>query len=473
MNIPPLRDSNLDGLIYSDRDSCGLFMRAIDALSQQVAGRHNSDSGPIHWISFSGSSQYLGESLDPPIWYEVQSLGKRNNAIIPTEMRIFTSHYIGYYETNLDVCGQLRPISIEIVPRFGEFIRDYLIEYAAGLYMFGESRLANSKGGSLWLLAVLWKAAVEQAITRSHIPREYRSTTENLTSFRGSLSLRDELNTNLTNHSRFYCRYRKITFSTVINCTMRRVYHILARDRFGGIVQGLAEYDERLASLGVPINEVSGDEIRSVRYSRLTQPYRRVMEISEAIISYNSTKSNATGHRNSFCYFLDMAELWELYLLRILQKNLNPEYRVYSPNLDRGEALFSDGSREIRPDILIELKGRLVAILDAKYKMYNHLGRTAQHSDAVSREDLYQMSTYLAHYGCDKPLIGLFVCPTECQEQPHQLVRKPYHFIGVAGLDISKFNKDTVSPSRSALHQAELEFAHGIDGMIRRILQLA
>lgn len=29
---------------------------------------------------------------------------------------------------------------------------------------------------------------------------------------------------------------------------------------------------------------------------------------------------------------IDIAELWELYLLRLLQRNLSPDYYVYSPN---------------------------------------------------------------------------------------------------------------------------------------------
>lgn len=60
----------------------------------------------------------------------------------------------------------------------------------------------------------------------------------------------------------------------------------------------------------------------------------------------------------------------------------------------------------IRPDLLIEREGHVVGVLYAKFKNDTQVGRYEK--EGVSREDLYQMSTYLYHYGReDHPLLGL------------------------------------------------------------------
>jgi hypothetical protein len=54
---------------------------------------------------------------------------------------------------------------------------------------------------------------------------------------------------------------------------------------------------------------------------------------------------------------------------------------------------------------------------------YQHFGR--QHGRDISREDLYKMSTYLLHYSQyygTRKLIGLFVSPTEQNEDEEKLI---------------------------------------------------
>ena len=60
-------------------------------------------------------------------------------------------------------------------------------------------------------------------------------------------------------------------------------------------------------------------------------------------------------------------------------------YHIYSPNTHHGEFLLNHEMREIRPDIVIEKEGRILAIIDAKYKPYRYFGKMEKptHVDPV------------------------------------------------------------------------------------------
>ena len=103
------------------------------------------------------------------------------------------------------------------------------------------------------------------------------------------------------------------------------------------------------------------------------------------------------------------------------------------------------------PDIMIERDCKTVMIIDAKYKKYQSFGKTAEYG--ISRDDLYQMNTYLYRYGKEnEPIIGLFVSPVPNSDKHdiHTFEHNPKHRIGLLNLDLQSANKEI-----SKLHEAE------------------
>jgi 5-methylcytosine-specific restriction endonuclease McrBC regulatory subunit McrC len=168
------------------------------------------------------------------------------------------------------------------------------------------------------------------------------------------------------------------------------------------------------------------------------------MRLCKSIIQRYSGECDVTGVKNSFSFFLDMAELWEAYLLKVLQRHLTGTgYVVYSPNAEDEEWLVSGQRRRIRPDLVIEREkdGVSVAVLDAKFKYYQEIGQIER--GGVSRDDLYQMVTYIYHYAsADSPFLGMFVSPCEAtgQNNIHPMTSNPKHCISVANLDITRWD---------------------------------
>src|SRR5205823_1837336 len=67
----------------------------------------------------------------------------------------------------------------------------------------------------------------------------------------------------------------------------------------------------------------------------------------------------------------------------------------------------------LKPDILVRRAGRVVAVIDAKYK---RLVNTRERPDGVDRGDLYQLVSYLAHFGSDGKAPGALVYPRDPEQ---------------------------------------------------------
>lgn len=194
--------------------------------------------------------------------------------------------------------------------------------------------------------------------------------------------------------------------------------------------------------------------------------YFPVMQLSKVILSNKNAESYSAGKKADVSYFIDIAELWEMYLLKLLQRKLPDRYRVYSLNAQKGECLLEKSAREIRPDIIIEKDNRVVMIIDAKYKWYSEFGNTAKLG--VSREDLYQMVTYLYHYGQEgMPITGIFTSPAHMlnhyKHDVYSFKNNPNHLIGLLNLDVERCGENIVE-----LHKEEDEYVSNIEDILEK-----
>lgn len=143
-------------------------------------------------------------------------------------------------------------------------------------------------------------------------------------------------------------------------------------------------------------------ELRKVRYTPITQPFRSTALLSRQI-AVGKGFSAAPGEDGACTgVLLDVAELWELYVLNVARRAAR-DLRVAHPTSDPdgGDHLLHslvDGTRmaRLKPDVLLSDASGVRAILDAKYKRLRGFETGGY---GPQREDLYQMSAYLSRYG--------------------------------------------------------------------------
>lgn len=441
-----LKDSTLigfepEGVNYHNATA---YIRAVNDLNKQF------DSGEIDCIHLHNYGR--AETDDHPVKVEVTKYTTLNGNPVPDRCSFTTSHYIGYFG-NSDV-------SIRILPRFGDLF-SYFLGYAANVFLpLGEAGVSSAGGDSYWLLAILWKSLLNSALTTGQIPKTYIEEHKNLKTYRGRLDIQQNIKNNLVDQSRFYCTYRRLSMDNTINRAVRHAYRVLRDKGLSGILADMSAFDQRLESFGVKDVVSNPKDLDNIRFTRMNAVYQPVINLCKTIIN-NGASSFEGGEKKNVSYMIDVAELWELYLLRLLQRNLPPDYYVYSPNAIAGDYLLEGEMRTIRPDILIEKDGKIVLIIDAKYKRYSQIGKTGTYLVNVQRDDLYQMNTYLYHYGRGRRVAGIFTSPVEeSDSELHRYANNPEHRIGVVNLNIDSCGNDV-----DKIHVAE-------DSYVKRILSI-
>jgi 5-methylcytosine-specific restriction endonuclease McrBC regulatory subunit McrC len=417
-----VHDSNLfngekikGGEIYEHWNKCSCVAEAIDRLNQNIK------DGKIKILNLFDNRKTASEiEIPEPIWYDISGSRPAHSYNIPTEINIFTSHFIGIYRTIINENN----VQINIRPRFGDAVFNYLLSFASDIFVpenaFSSLHKEEQKQ-PLWLMAILWKAAFDKAISINHIPHDYIRCEENISALKGRLLFQQHIRHNLIMKHRLFCQYFKYTADNIINRTIRYSYRLLLQQSSGNLLGDASAWDNKLASFGVSDDAVTVEEIDSIVYTPMTESYQLLMEISKMLIEYDNLSSTmGLEGQESFSFFIDIAQIWENYIIKVLQKYMDKEdFTIESPNYEVEQSyLLENKHRWIKPDILIRdsKTGAVKAVLDAKYKFYNKIGRTAKEPGTVSREDLYQMTSYLWHYDKYKTekgnLPGLFISPS-------------------------------------------------------------
>lgn len=134
---------------------------------------------------------------------------------------------------------------------------------------------------------------------------------------------------------------------------------------------------------------VTEQEYQEIQYKEVYKTYKPVIDLSWAIIQNENARGRDSGKISPISYFIDMAEIWELYVNSLLNKALSKtgwqlvskEYQTYNTPVLK---------RTLIPDIVFK-KGSDLLIFDAKYKLM--IGR----KEDIDRADYFQIHTYI-HY---------------------------------------------------------------------------
>jgi 5-methylcytosine-specific restriction enzyme subunit McrC len=183
--------------------------------------------------------------------------------------------------------------------------------------------------------------------------------------------------------------------------------------------RGRTVVDDLQAALGARGGITTIDN-QTVRYSPMTEAYRPAIDLSLSILARRPRMASSSGSGKAFGILLDMAEIWELYVAKLLQISL-PGLRVHHTGraVEHIRSLLTaDGDEfgSLRPDLIIsDHKGRFRAIADAKYKTtrINAINRTG-----IITEDLYQLTAYLSGFGEPASrLDGFLIYPGDAEGQ--------------------------------------------------------
>ena len=222
-------------------------------------------------------------------------------------------------------------------------------------------------------------------------------------------------------------------------------------------------------------NYVSNETINKALKSKALQnpifaPYKKVLEYARFIINGNNIEEKNDGKQETFGFIINVAELFEIYITKLLQKEFSDWY-VESPKIELYSTPQMFYQRKIIPDIVMK-KGSDVLVFDTKYKKMTMQGKNKNGAGDVDRNDFFQINTYMSYYQNhpDKynVKIGGLLYPIEKSFKENKDICHSQTWFGnlnskfiVDGIDLSDLKEDNENKF-APISKKEQKFIEGI-----------
>lgn len=212
--------------------------------------------------------------------------------------------------------------------------------------------------------------------------------------------------------------------------------------------QKVKKFEQELKPLATCKTVANSDIQKAQKCPAIQNPlfaqYKKVLKYAEIILKRNGLRYDSKSSNSEIRGFLvDVSELWEIYLEKILQDNF-PDWNVngqYEMPVYKGSTFFG---RDFYPDLVLE-KDDQYAVFDAKFKAMNGI-----RSD-VDRNDLHQIHMYAGHFAKMGNLIAaglLYPCSKTPNEkwnaELNTYTSKPSKFV-IDGVNVEKIQQDDLS----------------------------
>ena len=361
------------------------------------------------------------------------------------QYHVQTGLYAGviYYPFDKDVA------EFHIVPKFGKILLNRMLNMSNHIYVdAGSLQSTDSKQDEdyfAYIVEYLFLHAFEKA-RLAGFPRQYKKIQMQTTKYRGSLNVPKHIRNDLPFLGKMSVTYREQQIPkeivNVLYCALKN----FSKSAYN--TQKVKKYEQELKPLATCKSVTNSDIKNAQKCSAIQNPlfaqYKKVLKYAEIILKRNGLRFDSESSNSEIRGFLvDVSELWEVYLEKILQDNF-PDWNIngqYEMPFYKESTFFG---RDFYPDLLLE-KDNQYAVFDAKFKDMN-----GTRSD-VDRNDLHQIHMYAGHFAKMGNLVAaglLYPCsklPNErWNAELNTYTSKPAKFV-IDGVNVEKIQKDSLS----------------------------
>lgn len=356
---------------------------------------------------------------------------------------------------------QEKNYKIIIKPRFGEMFLFRMLEeiFNVKLAETNNSLMRNNDFQFLIkkLISFLWLNMLAKA-NKHGLPRHTISKVHKGQTVRGRIDIPRTIKPYYTT-AEVVSNYREKESNEVISQILFQAYSILIKNYLLGTFNfpnNAKDAIIQLESMQFHVRRISQHEYKSIKYKDIYQSYKPVVDFSWDIIQKKSTTNNLQTDQAQvgYSFFIDIAEIWELYLKSLLKRYFQPK----GWSIQNNKQLTYAGKyfqRHLIPDIVLQ-KGSDILVFDAKYK------RNYFENYDIDRNDFFQIHTYINFFQQNKNvLIGGLLYPLSIgdnQERQQKAISKLYgsNFSNTKfvadGIDISFLKQD------GEAHQTKAKF---------------
>jgi 5-methylcytosine-specific restriction enzyme subunit McrC len=239
---------------------------------------------------------------------------------------------------------------------------------------------------------------------RKGLPRSYIARENDLPALRGRIDILRQFTVLATSPQKLACRYEDLDADVALNQVMKAAISRLAR------LSRNTENQRQLSELAFAFSDVSAVAVSALPWNKIfldrtNKSWSSLLRLARLLLESNF-QTTSSGNHLGFSLLFEMNVLFEAYVGRCLKRVLvksGLEIQLQGPRAfvlrdDTGVPRFAT-----KPDIVIRRDGRIVLIVDTKWKRLK--GAIEDAKRGVGQADIYQMMAYSHVYQCDRLLL--------------------------------------------------------------------
>ncbi|QGK73190.1 restriction endonuclease [Flavobacterium sp. SLB02] len=286
-----------------------------------------------------------------------------------------TGNLIGYIKNG--------DYALKISSRFGDNFLKQIIADADGFLELENHGGSNASKGYEWLLIYLWKIKLKKAY-RLGLPKSYISKNERFNKVRGQI---DPIGYFINGHEgKYNCKYREHSYDNPTTRIIAEVFKKLKGNEF------ITDLHPIKNALLIATNGCNSKRVDLYNTSHFSNPfyndYNDVIDLSKLILRDKLSDFGEISDNSAF--FFDISMLFEYFIRKQLNKNGIKLESKFEKRFQIPTGI-SSYKRKLIPDIVMEHNDSF-HVFDVKYKAFDF-------RFGVSRDDLFQIHTYVGQYG--------------------------------------------------------------------------
>lgn len=311
--------------------------------------------------------------------------------------------------------------SLTIKPRFGlATLRNWLFEATSVVLTESPGQLCEDESFIAQLLASVWAHGFVEA-ARHGLPALRRDVTTKGPTIRGRLDVTASLRLIAAGGRQVVSVRSERSLDHAASDAIVAAYEVLRRwlgvpDEQWMPARAKELLPHLMAVTGARPRVPTKAELNRIRYTPITAGFAPIAELSRQIANHRGLAADIDAKGETKGVLLDVAELWEMYVLSVLRKAAGPfsvthgtREKVASKKLLHSD-VTGQGLGTLIPDAILHAGNLIKGVADAKYKSV-HPSTNAP--SGPQREDLYQMASYLGRFTASggKTTWGLLAYP--------------------------------------------------------------
>ncbi len=296
---------------------------------------------------------------------------------------------------------------VNITTKYGDTFLKRMLNFVNDIYVDNEqvnAKKDEAENQFLFIIAYLFIQSFEKASVLG-LPQEYRKHKERSHKVRGSIDFNEYLKRDIPFQGKLTTAFRERMYVQeivdVLYIVLRKLERIFGKEinsRLLGLNQLLKQcYSGRFVNYETIQRAKNHQSINNPLYSG----FKNVLDYAEIILlDKELMPDNESNQLSTSGFLFDIAELFELYLEKLLNRNF-PDWVVSSQEeLSLYQQKFY--SRSMFPDLIMKHReSQRTVVFDAKFKMMEMKNKD------VDRNDLHQIHSYSGYYRDDLIASGL------------------------------------------------------------------